>query len=159
MRTVNRWHDGMRDACRQPAFADRAAAIRTVEADLAAVTDRKGAGPVPPEAFARRALAALGSAVGKTDVRLTQVGVGRDLAEVALALSAVRAKSGEYPASLKELVPAYFKAEPVDRFTGRPLVYRTSAGGYVLQSLGPNGRDDTGTVGAANDDSVVRAER
>jgi hypothetical protein len=149
----------MRDACRRPAFADRAVVTRAAEADLAAVVDRKAVGPVAPEAFAQRARGALGSAAGRTDVRRTQIDVARDLAEAALALSAVRAKSGEYPEHLKELVPAYFKAEPVDRFTGRPLVYRTSAGGYVLQSLGPNGRDDTGTVGAANDDCVVRAER
>lgn len=159
LRTVNRWHDRVRDACRRPAFVDRAVAIRAAEADLAAVADKKAAGPVAPEAFAQRVLATLGSPVGRADVRVTRIGVERDLAEVALALSAVRAKSGEYPENLKELVPAYFKAEPVDRFTGRPLVYRTSAGGYVLQSLGPNGRDDAGTVGAANDDCVVRAER
>jgi hypothetical protein len=159
LRTVNRWNDRMRDACRLPAFADRAAAIRAAEADLAAVADKKAVGPVAPEAFARRALATLSSAAGRTDVKMTQIGVARDLAEAALALSAFRAKSGEYPETLKELVPAYFKAEPVDRFTGRPLVYHTSAGGYVLQSLGANGRDDTGAVAAANDDYVVRAER
>jgi hypothetical protein len=159
MRTVNRWHDRARDACRQPAFADRAAAISVVEADLAAVADRKVAAPVAPEAFANRVLSTVSSPVAKTDVRMTSIGVDRDLAEAALALSAFRAKSGEYPQALKELVPAYFKAEPIDPFTGRTLVYHVLGGGYVLQSLGPNGQDDTGKVGAANDDVVVRAER
>jgi hypothetical protein len=159
MRTVNGCYDRLREAGGREAFGPRAEAIRAIDADVAARAPGKGLGPITPDAFARRLLGMFASSLERTDVAETRVRVDGDLAEAALALSVFRVKSGEYPQGLKELVPAFFKSEPVDRFTGRPLVYHAAGGGYVLQSLGPNGRDDTGTVGAASDDRVVRAER
>jgi len=97
--------------------------------------------------------------MGRAMAMETRLLVDRDLTDVALALSAFRAASGEYPGDLAELRPAYLKAVPADRFTDRPLVYHVEGGGYVLKSLGANGKDDGAAIGAANDDRVVRAER
>jgi hypothetical protein len=88
-----------------------------------------------------------------TEARLLSA---RTLTETALVLSSFRAKTGEYPAALRELVPGYFKEEPIDALNDKPLAYRTEGGGYVLRSLGQNGRADDGPK---SDDQVLRAER
>jgi hypothetical protein len=52
---------------------------------------------------------------------------------------------GAPPKSLSELVPRYFETTPIDPYSDRPLVYRRTADGYLLYSVGINGRDDGGT--------------
>ena len=48
------------------------------------------------------------------------------------------------------------KAIPLDRFTGKALVYRLKGDEYELYSLGPNGKDDGGVWdGEDNDDVAV----
>lgn len=61
-----------------------------------------------------------------------------------LALRAYRLDHEEDPAHLVALVPAILAAVPSDPFTGRPLVYLKTPGGYRLYSLGPDGLDDGG---------------
>jgi hypothetical protein len=159
LRRANGWYDRMHDAGRKPNYAQRLAEIGALQGELAGPGGDKVTTPVAPEVFARRVLAELMSSLRRADTVETGLQVDRAMTQVALALSAVRAKTGEYPAALKELVPAYLASEPLDLFTGRALVYRAEGGGYVLQSLGANGQDDTGSVGARNDDRVIRAER
>ncbi|MGD9721542.1 MAG: hypothetical protein AB7O59_06360 [Pirellulales bacterium] len=48
------------------------------------------------------------------------------------------------PESLSDLVPKYFAAVPLDPYSDGRLVYRRTADGYVLYSVGINGRDDGG---------------
>ena len=62
----------------------------------------------------------------------------------ALAVEGCRLKHGRLPASLKDLVPEYIKAVPVDPFDGKPLRYRKLKKGFVVYSVGRNGRDDGG---------------
>jgi len=69
---------------------------------------------------------------------------GTDVERAAFALAAFHAETGRWPEGLAELTPKYLPAEPLDRFTGRPLVYRPRPGGYVLYSVGINGLDDGG---------------
>ena len=48
---------------------------------------------------------------------------------------------------------------PPDRFTGKPLIYRPRADGYLLYSVGVNGRDEQGRSyddDPPGDDLVVR---
>ncbi|MGO8690631.1 MAG: hypothetical protein ACLQLG_13495, partial [Thermoguttaceae bacterium] len=66
------------------------------------------------------------------------------LAELAFALAGYRSDHGRYPPSLKDLSPAYIAEIPKDPFTGEDLHYRTPGAGYLLYSVGPNGRDDGG---------------
>jgi len=64
---------------------------------------------------------------------------------VSLALHAYRADHGQYPASLKELVPAYLRAIPNDPFAVQgPLLYKRANKSYVLYSVGPDGTDNGG---------------
>ena len=66
------------------------------------------------------------------------------LAELAFALAGYRSDHGRYPPSLKDLSPAYIAEIPKDPFTGEDSHYRTPGAGYLLYSVGPNGRDDGG---------------
>ncbi|MEO6907489.1 MAG: hypothetical protein ABI210_06325 [Abditibacteriaceae bacterium] len=62
-----------------------------------------------------------------------------------LALRAFRIEKGHYPTTLKELVPEYLKANPIDPFTDAPLHYQLRGNKYILWSIGPDGIDNHGT--------------
>jgi hypothetical protein len=62
-----------------------------------------------------------------------------------LALRAYRLEHGRYPATLQALTPRYLPAVPGDPFSPAPLLYRSQCKGYVLYSIGPDGKDDGGT--------------
>jgi len=69
--------------------------------------------------------------------------VGRNV-QVAFALAAYRADIGRYPDKLDALAPAYLPAVPGDVFSGGPLVYKPDGTGYLLYSVGVNGKDEEG---------------
>jgi hypothetical protein len=62
----------------------------------------------------------------------------------AFALAWYHAENGKYPADLKALAPKYLPQVPQDLFSAKPLVYRPAANGYLLYSIGANGKDDGG---------------
>ena len=68
----------------------------------------------------------------------------RDVAETALAIERYRLAKGTLPDALGELVPAYLEAVPKDPFDGEELRYRRLETGYVVYSIGEDGRDDGG---------------
>jgi len=63
---------------------------------------------------------------------------------VAFALAAYRKDNGAYPKRLTDLAPAYLAAVPDDLFAARPIIYKPAENGYLLYSVGPNGKDDGG---------------
>jgi hypothetical protein len=63
---------------------------------------------------------------------------------VAFALAAYRADHARWPARLDELTPRYLPKVPGDVFSGGPLSWRPEKDGYLLYSVGPNGRDEDG---------------
>ncbi len=63
---------------------------------------------------------------------------------VACALAAYRADAGKYPAQLTDLAPKYLPDVYDDLFSGQELVYKPAANGYLLYSVGANGKDDGG---------------
>ena len=67
-----------------------------------------------------------------------------DLTKLAFALAAYHADHGSYPAKLSDLMPKYVNALPKDIFTGSDLHYRREGNGYLLYSVGVNGKDDGG---------------
>ena len=87
------------------------------------------------------------------------------LIRLGFSLAIYRWDTGSYPAKLADLVPKYVAAVPKDIFNDADLHYTRTGGGYLLYSVGPNGKDDggksygdrkgaTGTVDC--DDVVVR---
>jgi hypothetical protein len=63
---------------------------------------------------------------------------------VAFALAAYRGDQGRYPAKLDELASKYLEAVPGDLFSGKALIYQPSGEGYLLYSVGVNGKDEGG---------------
>lgn len=69
-----------------------------------------------------------------------------EAARTGLACKLFRQANGRYPETLAELVPAFLPQEPVDPFTGKPLVYKTEGDGFIVYSLGSNLKDDGGRM-------------
>jgi hypothetical protein len=63
---------------------------------------------------------------------------------LAFALAAYQHDHGLYPKELTALVPKYLDKIPMDLFACQPLVYRPNEKGYLLYSVGVNGRDEEG---------------
>ncbi len=84
-----------------------------------------------------------------TGVRLIEAKADAEnaLLLVTLALRAYRLDHGAYPASLAALTPAYLPSVPADPFAASgPLRYKRTGAGYVLYSVGPDGKDDGGAA-------------
>ena len=63
-----------------------------------------------------------------------------------LALRTYQCEHHQYPDTLAALAPIYLHAIPADPFAaGQPLRYQRTAQGYLLYSIGPDGKDDNGT--------------
>jgi hypothetical protein len=70
--------------------------------------------------------------------------VNFDMTHIVLALDAYRADNGNYPEKLSVLTPKYLTEIPKDRFSDSDLIYRRERGGYLMYSVGNNGKDDDG---------------
>jgi hypothetical protein len=66
------------------------------------------------------------------------------LLECDLAMRCFQHERGTWPAALDELVPEFLPTVPLDPFTGRPLIYRRQADGFLLYSTGPDQIDNGG---------------
>lgn len=67
-----------------------------------------------------------------------------DNLQVALALEWYQREQGRYPEKLDALTPKYLAKVPQDTFAGKPLVYHPKEKGYLLYSVGINGKDEEG---------------
>ncbi|HKB03568.1 MAG TPA: hypothetical protein VKD90_15200 [Gemmataceae bacterium] len=157
MKSMNGWYDRMAAAMRMKDRATREKEFDAIEKDLAGIKKE-----VTGEKLSRQLLAkdgpgeAVGKAIGDVLMALLMPAVRKvhtayDRAEqaernlhVALALAAYHAENGRYPAELADLAPDYLAAVPGDVFSGKPLIYKPSAKGYLFYSVGPNGQDDGG---------------
>ena len=85
-----------------------------------------------------------------------------ELTKLAFAWRSIRADHGSYPVKLADLVPKYVKELPKDIFNDGELHYTRQGKGFLLYSVGPNGKDDGGKTyddrkaGEDWDDLVVR---
>jgi hypothetical protein len=76
------------------------------------------------------------------------------LTQIAFALAAYRSEWDRYPDKLAELVPVYIKELPKDLFSDIDFIYQPQEdGGYLLYSVGPNGKDDGGRDRESDPDS------
>jgi hypothetical protein len=83
---------------------------------------------------------------------------------VMLAVELYRARHGEYPAALEDLVPAILPAIPKDPWTGQDLRYRRLAPGedglgrpYTLYAVGDDREDNGGRIVHRDDYLSIRA--
>lgn len=178
LRTGNRWFDRVVGARRRPDRAVRAAQLKTLREEMAAcqakfaerakreelnvaqldidlITDDEISDFCLAGFFPDQGLATFGQ-YERQEQEL-------DLSLLAVTLALHRAERGRYPERLEELAPLYLKSIPTDRYRRSPLVYKPQGDGYLLYSLGENGRDDGGVnkqdteeMNDELDDRVVR---
>lgn len=65
-------------------------------------------------------------------------------AQVGLAIERYRLATGSLPKTLAELRPTYIDAIPKDPFDGKDLRYKKLETGFVVYSIGEDGKDDGG---------------
>ncbi|HEV3437375.1 MAG TPA: hypothetical protein VG122_08450, partial [Gemmata sp.] len=63
---------------------------------------------------------------------------------LAFALAAYERDNSRYPAKLADLSPKYLAIVLDDLFSGKALIYQPSEKGYLLYSVGVNGKDEGG---------------
>jgi hypothetical protein len=87
-------------------------------------------------------------------------------AQTALAIERFRMANQHLPQTLGELIPQYLKSAPLDPFTEAPLLYRITATGFRVYSVGENALDDGGlsrdealSVQKQSDDILFTVER
>jgi hypothetical protein len=158
LRNGNASYDRLAAALRLKDRAEREKALDKVEADTkAAQKEVAGMGNIAKLLLDKNNTGkTVGKAIGDVLIGLLMPSTRKvqgafDRAEqvqrnlhVAFALAAFRLDDGRYPAKLDELAPKYLTAVPGDVFTGQGLVYRPTEKGYLLYSLGVNGKDEEG---------------
>jgi hypothetical protein len=121
-------------SAREKAFPDRLQTADVIHERVAAAADRK--------------LFIIGQLLGNLEKLVSRE--ASSLARERLGLSAVAleqfraAHNNRYPDALPGLTPEYLPATPVDPFDGQSLRYRKKGGGYLLYSIGPDLKDDSG---------------
>lgn len=99
--------------------------------------------PFPLAAFFVGGIWRLGD--GRTTVQRAALNTAKVSASLAaLAIERYRLANGRLPDKPDELVPAYLAALLTDPFDGQPLRYKKLAKGYVVYSVGEDGKDDGG---------------
>ncbi len=156
LRMGNKWNDRLVAAQRKPTWTERQKALQQVDTDL-----RKLAiAAKDPASFALLTLAdprqGIAERLGMVMTSLllpATISVGQaeargtmrfELTQLAFAQAEHRARRGSYPTKLADLVPKYVAHVPGDIFSDGDLHYRQTDDGYLLYSVGPNGKDDGG---------------
>jgi RNA polymerase sigma factor (sigma-70 family) len=158
LRTGNRWFDREVAALRVQDRPARERELQRIEEELQALKKDSGSlsgvievirgGKAPVKEVDRRLGDTLPGTFLLPNRRVLRVAdrveqVQRNL-HVALALAAYHAEQGRYPEKLDALAPGYLEEIPSDLFSGKELIYRPRENGYLLYSVGVNGRDEQG---------------
>jgi membrane protease YdiL (CAAX protease family) len=174
LRMGNSWFDRITDAYRKPTRASQKEALRKLDEDfrkLKATAENKASLEKSMLGDARKALSErLGQVIlimfspsmvlqGSVADRSAMT---FELTKLAFAIAAYRADHGSYPVTLADLAPNYVRQVPKDLFNDADLHYRREGDGYLLYSVGVNGKDDGGRgyedrkAGEDWDDLLVR---
>ncbi len=175
LRLGNSWCDRLVEVYRKPLQAERQAAIADMEKELkvmeASVKDvqslKKLTGDrlrkVGSEQIAKVFVLRFCESLLSCPNTMTKLfSMRTELTKTAFALSQYRLAHGGYPRKLAELAPQYLPQVPKDIFQNdAELHYQRQPEGYLIYSVGPNGRDDGGKNGYKSgeepcDDMVVQ---
>jgi hypothetical protein len=156
LRDGNRWYDRLAAALRGKDRAAREKALDQIEEGVKALK-KEAVAPAnlarllknPPDRTAGKAIGSV--LIGLLLPAARKVQQSADRAEqiqrnlhVAFALAAFQRDHQRYPQKLADLAPRYLAEVPSDIFSGKELIYRPSRQGYLLYSVGVNGKDDGG---------------
>jgi hypothetical protein len=154
----NRWYDRLSAALRREDRAARKKELDRIEENFKAMKlEAKN-----PENLARLLLLEdppdklVGKVIGDVLIALLMPAAAKvqdasDRAEqnqrnlhVAFALAAYQREHKRYPEKLDDLAPRYLAVVPGDLFSGKALIYGVGGRGYLLYSVGVNGKDEGG---------------
>jgi hypothetical protein len=151
---ANEWMDRVVAVAKIDDPKERAIAIDKLEADIhAMVAESKDPWGIAGAVLSRdRASETVGQIVislllPSVDAMLHSDGrlqTRADLLRVGLALAGHKAKTGDYPSALADLAPDFLATIPADSFAGIAFVYKKTADGYLLYSIGSNQKDEGG---------------
>jgi hypothetical protein len=171
LRITNSWFDRAVEALRKPTLKEQHQALEEFNKQLRLMADAVGGGtasslPHPPngwsERVGQRIATLLFPAIDRVNDSARISAMRVELTKLSFSLAAYRSDNGSYPAELNALVPKYAAEIPPDVFNGGALRYINQDGGYVLYSVGRNGKDDGGRSADEDkedkgwDDIVVR---
>jgi len=154
LRMGNSWYDRLAQACREPIRSERRKALKRIDEDLhklpkaaedtaslekAMLVDGRRAFS---ERFGQVLLVMFGPQVTVLADINDHAAMRLNLDKLGFALAAYRADHGSFPARLADLMPKYVAEVPEDFFNGSDLHYRREGAGFLLYSVGTNGRDD-----------------
>jgi hypothetical protein len=156
---INDWYDRITEAYAKPTVAQRKEAIARLQTEYselskqaldntsATITDLE---TVPAKSITRQFMILLmniGLVSGCQNAFLlieNKQKVYSDFSFLTLALAGYHHDRGSYPNNLAELCPKFIGAIPKDVFNDEEYHYKIEKNGYLLYSVGPNGKDDGG---------------
>jgi hypothetical protein len=153
LREINQWFDRLVAAMRIKYFSERNKKLALMEAELRerqkTLRGSEGLARIVQEKKRARGIAIILLGIPTPAVRKTVEAAERAEQRqanlhVAFALGAYHREHGRYPKKLDALAPRYLASIPPDFFNGKALIYRRSDNGYLLYSVGVNGKDDQG---------------
>jgi hypothetical protein len=155
LRRLNTEYDEFAAAMRLPPGPERRRTFAKIEANLEMEAQRNGQiGSLIAAFFSRNARSELiGSifaalmlpaldAASTAEERTNSV---LALTQLSAALAVYRTSHDIYPEKLDDLVPAVISKLPVDFYQSKPFVYKRLSDGYLLYTIGLNGKDDVGS--------------
>lgn len=158
LRNANRWYDRLAKAMRGKDRTTRVKELNKIDKELKTlvVKTRKSMGTLLAILPTKRNREMIGEQVGNILISLLMPAVHKvqdahdrcqqlqSNLSLAFALAAYHRDHNRYPKELEALAPKYLDKIPTDMFSGEALNYRLTANGYLLYSVGANGRDDDG---------------
>ncbi len=157
LRNGNRWYDRLVAALRVKERPEREKQLNRIEEDLKALQKsvpeggglaklllEKDTPRARGEVFVGVLISRLVPSVRKIQQAHDRIDQVETNLHLAFALACYQCEHGRYPAKLDELAPKYLAKVPGDLFSGKALIYRPSEKGYLLYSVGVNGKDEEG---------------
>jgi hypothetical protein len=84
------------------------------------------------------------SGLAKSTQKDAELRASVDLLRIAIAVERYRDAKGGVPDHLQDMIPDFLAAIPIDPFDGQPMRYRKLEKGYLVYSVGNDGKDNAG---------------
>jgi hypothetical protein len=158
LHNANRWYDRMAKTLRNKDRAEREKQLTQIEKELDELVRKshaskpgmlgllftKDSDKIRGEQIGNIMIGLLAPAIHKVQNAEDRCDQMQRNLYLAFALAAYQRDNGRYPKQLDALTPKYLDKVSNDMFSGKPLVYRPAENGYLLYSVGVNGRDEQG---------------
>ena len=155
LRRTNAYFGLLSMAFAEPTYREQRASLSKIEKWVASLPGLAGAKEETPgnpsnvdhsEAVADSLVKNLNSAMQNIPEKEARHETWLAAGRTCMDLAAYRSDhDGNYPAKLAELVPTYLASVPADPYENdQPIHYRRESKGFLIYSVGPNGKDDEG---------------